>query len=275
MTLVRVAAIQAKPCEGLFTERNLPRALKLLDELARKDVDVAAFPEGFPSTGEEELCHKAREINSYVIATILHKTETLKYRNESILISPDGQVVGRQGKTTLLWVFEEGLVDPVDVLPVHETEHGRIGILRCSEIIYPEPAAMLTMKGADIIFVQSNWNANVIWLWQRIILVRAWENWMPIVAVNTAEWKKDGIVYAGFDLAPKYGGHSAVVIPEDVSTLDDFIIRPYSGEKMFTEERMSSARAGGDEEIIIADIDLKRYSQFRREVFFRNRRITR
>lgn len=273
MALVRVAAIQAKPCNGLFSEKNLPRALELLDRVVRKDVDIAAFPEGFPSTGDKELCRKAKEISTYIIATILQKTGAHKYRNESILIDPNGQVVGRQGKMMLLWVFEEGLVEPVSDLPVYETTHGRIGVLRCSEIIYPEPATMLTMKGADIIFVQSNWNSNVIWLWHRIILVRTWENWIPIVGVNTAEWVKTRIAYAGFNLAPRYGGHSIITIPEDISTLDDFIIKPYSGEKMFTEERMIKARAGRDEEILVADIDVKRYSEFRWKAFFRNRRM--
>ena len=273
MLLVRVAAIQAKPSDGLFTEKNLPRALELLDSVAKFEVDIAAFPEGYPSTGEKELCKKAREINSYVIATILQKTQAGKYGSTCILISPEGEVIGRQGKTTLLWVFEEGLFEPVDSLPLHNTAYGKVGILRCSEIIYPEPMSMLSIMGADIIFVVSNWNANVIHLWHRIILVRSWENWMPVVGVNTAEWVKSRLVYADFELEPRYGGHSIIVVPEDVSNMDEFIVRPYSGEKMFTEERLIKAKAGKDEEILVADIDLKRYSEFRWKAFFRNRRL--
>ncbi|MEM2909883.1 MAG: carbon-nitrogen hydrolase family protein [Nitrososphaerota archaeon] len=268
-----MAAIQAKPSDGLFTEKNLPRALKLLDDVARMEVDIAAFPEGYPSTGEKELCKKAREINSYVIATMLQKTQASKYGSTCILISPEGEVIGRQGKTTLLWVFEEGLFESVDSLPLHDTTHGKLGILRCSEIIYPEPMSILTMMGADIVFVVSNWNANVISLWHRIILVRSWENWMPVVGVNTAEWVKPQLVYAGFELEPRYGGHSIIVIPEDVMSIDEFIVKPYSGEKMFTEERLIRAKAGKDEEILVVDIDMKRYSEFRWKVFFRNRRL--
>lgn len=271
--MVRVAAIQAKPLGGLFTEKNLPRALELLDNAAKLEVDIAAFPEGYPSTGEKELCKKAREINSYIIATILQKTQSGKYGSTCILIGPEGEVIGRQGKTTLLWVFEEGLFEPVDHLPLHNITHGKIGILRCSEIIYPEPTSMLSMMGADIIFVVSNWNANVIHLWHRIILVRSWENWMPIVGVNTAEWIKPRLVYADFELEPKYGGHSVIVVPEDVTNMDEFIVRPYSGESMFTEERLIKAKAGKDEEILVADVDLKRYSEFRWKVFFKNRRL--
>jgi len=271
--LVKVAAIQAKPSGGLFTEKNLPRALELLENVARMDVDIAAFPEGYPSTGEGELCRKARDIGSYVIATILQKTQPHRYRSTCILISPEGEVIGRQGKTTLLWMFEEGLFESVDSLPLHDTAHGKVGILRCSEIIYPEPMAMLTMKGADIVFVVSNWNANVVHLWHRIILVRSWENWMPIVGVNTAEWVKPQLVYAGFELEPRYGGHSIIVVPEDLASMDEFIVRPYSGESMFTEERLIRAKAGKDEEILVANIELKRYSHFRWNVFFRNRKL--
>ncbi|MCS7135544.1 MAG: carbon-nitrogen hydrolase family protein [Nitrososphaerota archaeon] len=268
-----MAAIQAKPSGGLFTEKNLPRALELLDKAAKMEFDIAAFPEGYPSTGEKELCKKARDINSYIIATMLQKTQAGKYGSICILISPEGEVIGRQGKTTLLWVFEEGLFEPTDSLPLHNTKYGKLGILRCSEIIYPEPMSILTMMGADIVFVVSNWNANVIHLWHRIILVRSWENWMPIVGVNTAEWTKSRLVYADFELEPRYGGYSVIVVPEDVTNMDEFIVRPYGGENMFTEERLIKAKAGKDEEILVADVCLKLYSDFRWKVFFRNRKL--
>lgn len=271
--MVRVAAIQARPIDGLFSEKNLPRALKLLDIVKEHDVDIACFPEGYPSCGLNELCKKAREIESYVIATILVKSEGRRYESICTLIDPKGDVIGKQGKTTLLWVFEENLLEPVDSIPVHRTSIGNIGIVRCSEIIYPEPISMLTMDGADIVFVVSNWNTNVIHLWHRILLVRSWENWMPIVGVNTAVWTKHKLVYADNELEPRYGGYSVIILPEDISSIDDFIVKPYSGEVMFTEDRLIRAKAGAEEDILIADIDVKKYSEFRWKVFFRNRRL--
>lgn len=272
--MVRVAAIQARPIGGLLSEKNLQHALELLDKVRGYDVDIACFPEGYPSTGLHEISKKASDIGSYVVATFIFKDKEKRYESVCTLIGPDGEVIGKQGKTTLLWVFEENLLEPVDSLPVYDTNFGKVGIARCSEIIYPEPMLMLTRKGTDIVFVVSNWNSNVIHLWHRILLVRSWENWIPIVGVNTAVWVKHKLIYADYELEPRYGGYSMIILPEDVSSMDEFIVKPYGGEVMFTEDRLIKARAGADEEILVGDIDVRKYSDFRWNVFFRNKRLT-
>jgi len=269
---MRVAAIQAKPIDGLYSKKNVPRALKLLEKAAKKTIDIACFPDGYPSTGEKEICKKVQDLGIHVIASILIKSESGKYRNEGILISPSGEILGRHEKTVLLWAFEADLIQPGKELNVFRTRLGNIGILKCSETLYPEPATNLTLKGADIIFVQANFLSNLLGFWHRILMARSWENWMPIVAVNTARWKKKNIVYKDVELNPSYGGKSTIFIPESFQTLDEFMVKPFSGGIFYTKKRMCKAIAGYREEIIFSDIDLSIYRRFR-EVFFKNRKM--
>ncbi|MBS7644019.1 carbon-nitrogen hydrolase family protein [Candidatus Bathyarchaeota archaeon] len=269
---MRVATIQARPIDGLHSEKNVPRALKLLEEAAEKNIDLACFPDGYPSTGEKKICKKAQDLNIYVIASILTKCKNGKYCNEGVLISPSGEILGRHEKTVLLWAFEEDIIRRGKELNVFKTKLGNIGVLKCSETLYPEPAANLTLKGADIIFVQANFLSNLLEFWHRILMVRSWENWMPIVAVNTAKWKKESIIYKNFELSPSYGGKSVVFVPENFQTLDEFMVRPFNGGIFYTKKRMCKAMAGYGEEIILANIDLSIYRRFR-EVFFKNRKM--
>lgn len=270
---MRVAIIQAEPVDVLYSDRNLPRALKLLDEASKREVDIACFPDGFPSTGEKEMCKKARDLNIHVISSIARKINAHKYYDESILISSTGDVLGRHKKVILLWMFEPYLIEPGKEFNVFKTSLGNIGILKCSETLYPEPASILADKGADIIFVQANFPTNILELWHRILLVRAWENWMPIAAANVAVWVKKGVVYKDVELTTVYGGRSVIIVPEELGrSMEELPIVTFSRGDFFAERRMIKALAGHGEEIIFSDIDLNFYAKLRRD-FLKYRRF--
>jgi len=261
---MRVAVIQAEPVDALYSERNLPRALKLLDEAAKKEADIACFPDGFPSTGEKEICKKARDLDIHVIASIAKKTQSHKYYDESLMISSKGEVLGRHKKVILLWMFEPDLIEPGKEFKVFKTSLGNIGILKCSETLYPEPASILARNGADIIFVQANFPTNILELWHRILLVRAWENWVPIAAANVAVWVKTGVVYKDVELTTVYGGKSVIIVPEELGrSMEELPIVTFSRGDFFAERRMIRALAGHSEEIIYSDIDLNFYAKLR------------
>jgi len=269
---MKIAAIQPKLVGGLFNEKNVPHALNLLENAAKMEIDIACFPDGYPSTGEKELCEKARDLGIYLVASIRKKSETNKHYNEAILIGTKGEILGRHRKTTLCWLLEPELVQPGEGLNVVKINLGNMGILKCVEILYPEPATILTLKGADIIFVQANFLTNLIEFWHRTLLVRSWENWIPIVAVNTAKWRKRGYIYEDKELNIHYGGKSVIIAPENWKNIEDFIVRPFNGGIFYSKKRMRKAIAGYGEEIIFHDIDLNLYTQFRKS-FLKNRRL--
>lgn len=271
---MKVVVVQAMPVDGLYSDKNLPRALRLLDELANKGVDIVCFPDGYPSTGESEICRKARDINVYVIASIATKIAANRFYDESLVINSKGEVVGRHKKVVLLWMFEPYLIEPGKEFGVFKTPIGNIGILKCSETLYPEPASILANKGADIIFVQANFPTNILNLWHRILLVRAWENWIPIAAANNAVWVKEGVIYKDVELTTVYGGKSIIIVPEEFGkSMEELPLIAFSHGDFFAERRMVKALAGHGEETIFSDIDLGFYSRLRKE-FLKYRRTS-
>lgn len=74
----------------------------------------------------------------------------------AVLIGPDGYI-GKCRKTHL-WNQEKLWFTPGDLgYPVFETRLGRIGLLICWDIWFPEVARILAQQGADLICSVNNW----------------------------------------------------------------------------------------------------------------------
>jgi predicted amidohydrolase len=65
----------------------------------------------------------------------------------------DGKLLGKYRKVTLPREEIDGGITPGDSFPVFETDFGKIGIMICWDVYFPEPARMLALKGAEIILL--------------------------------------------------------------------------------------------------------------------------
>jgi predicted amidohydrolase len=95
----------------------------------------------------------------YVVAGILEKDGPVLY-NTAVLIDRDGKLAGKYRKVSLPREEIEGGVTPGDDFPVFDTDFGRIGIMICWDVFFPEPARMLSLKGAEMIFMPI-WGGNL------------------------------------------------------------------------------------------------------------------
>ena len=74
----------------------------------------------------------------------------------AVLVGPEG-FVGKYRKT-YLWNQEKHFFTPGNLgFPVFETKIGRIGLLVCWDIWFPETARLVAQQGADIICVPTGW----------------------------------------------------------------------------------------------------------------------
>jgi predicted amidohydrolase len=74
----------------------------------------------------------------------------------AVLVGPDG-FIGKYRKTHL-WNQEKLFFTPGNLgLPVFDTKIGRIGLLVCWDIWFPEAARLVAQQGADIICVPTGW----------------------------------------------------------------------------------------------------------------------
>jgi len=173
---VRVAVIQFDPQAGLQNrERNLDRSLDLALKAAQGGANLIVLPElantgymfqtrkeafehaelipGGPSV--ERWLDFARKHNVYLVAGLAERAG-LKLYDSAVLLGPEG-FIGKYRKAHL-WNLEKLWFTPGDVgFPVFETAIGRIGLLICWDIWFPEVPRLLSQQGADIICSLNNW----------------------------------------------------------------------------------------------------------------------
>ncbi len=216
---VRVALVQVKPYPELDNPRNVGHAIRLLEQCQGEDVDVACLPEYFPWAGEEILADMARKLRCYIVAGLVESAGDRLF-NTATLFDRKGRIVGRQRKVNLRSIdcHHFGFAPGDSILKVFDTDFGRIGLLVGIDFWgQPEGARTLTDNGADLIINQSIFpilRAH----WKHGGLVRSFDNFIPIVGVNTADFncRVAGRVYR------HQGGHSMIIQPPRLVSEQDF-----------------------------------------------------
>ncbi len=84
------------------------------------------------------------------------------------------------------------------------TSAGRLGLVICYDLRFPEFCRTLTLQGADMLVVCAQWPAVRGHHWDVLLPARALENQLPVVAANRC----------GSDSSLAYGGHSQIVTAE-------------------------------------------------------------
>ncbi len=258
MARVRVAAIQPRPVNDDLTDPgNVRHALDLLQRCLRMDdgVQIACFPEYFPWRGREELARAAEELGIYIIAGLAEREGGRLY-NSCVLFGPDGSVVGRQRKLGLgLMERKHFGFSPGRELRVFETELGRVGIGVCVDFWGPlNVGRELVRLGAEIIF-----NPSFFFIfreaWRCLLLARAVELMVPIVAVDVAEFP----FRLGDRVFRRCGGLSCIVGPPWRS-VEEFVA--WWHKSTFSSWFLGCLGLG--EGILIRELDLGLAKRFRR-----------
>jgi len=173
---VRVAVVQCDPKVGIeHRERNLEAVQGHLNAAVRQGAKLIVLPElvttGYCFTGREEaFAHSepvpdgravrewvafAAKHDVYIVGCIVERDGSRLF-DTAVLVGPEGYV-GRYRKTHL-WNNEKLWFTPGDEgYPVFETRIGRIGMLVCWDIWFPETSRIMAQQGADIICTPTNW----------------------------------------------------------------------------------------------------------------------
>ncbi len=152
---VKVAAI----CIGFGGEHDvkLKQAIEHLHTAGQNGVDIACLPEEFAGTNAEPIpgptteavAELARQYNMYVICPIREQAGDKQY-NTAVLIDRQGQIAGYYRKIFVFW--GEGLHCSTEGVKVFDTDFGRISILTCFDLNFPELWQQCDNLGVDIVF---------------------------------------------------------------------------------------------------------------------------
>jgi predicted amidohydrolase len=260
---IRVAIVQPKPYPTFDDPRNVGHALTLLERLRGEKPDVVCFPEYFPYQGEKELGMAARQLNSYLVAGLV-EAEGDRLYNTATLFDRLGRILGRQRKRNLGVLEREQLkISPSDgVFHGFTTDFGKIGIPVCVDFWgHPEAGRQLADQGIDLVI-----NIAIFPLlrghWIRGALVRAFDNFLPVVGVNTADYN----AMINGRRIHQHGGRSFVIQVPRILDKEDF--RRWF-KSLDSLEDWVRTELDELEQIQIVELDLRTARRFRREFWNR------
>lgn len=201
---------------------NLERMTKVFETAKEQASDLILFPElcltGYfiqdldeslaePVTGSSvrymrNLC---QEFQVHTVFSWPELGDDGKIYNSACLIDRKGDVVGNYRKVHL-YDREKEIFEHGHSFDVFETELGRIGIMVCFDLDFPESARILNMKDADIILVPTN-NFYPYERYQETYLKsRSMENEIPIAICNRTG-KEQHLEYFGESAVYDAHGH--------------------------------------------------------------------
>lgn len=242
--MIRVACVQSNVVFG-DPAANAAKAISDLEFLKEQGVQLAVFPEAFLTGYCVECAEDAGAIGLDASAqnSALHRLQQAcdrldmlavvgyaeahegKLYNAAALIEP-GQTRRVYRKCHLpelgLDKFVEAGEGPLEVF---ETRIGKIGVLICFDMRFPEPTRVLALQGADLVVLPTNWPEGAQVSADYIAVARAAENRIFFATCDRV----------GEENGFRFIGKSKIIDP--------------TGKIL--------ASAGDKEETIIADLDLE------------------
>lgn len=106
----------------------------------------------------QALCDFASRLRSHVVGSHVERVSGQLFHSVA-LIAPDGRLVGRY-RQTHLDASMRPWATAGDQIPVFDTTIGRIGLLGCGDVRFPEAAGVLEVRRADIIAVPTRWDGG-------------------------------------------------------------------------------------------------------------------
>ncbi len=234
-------------------EANWRQMAAFIDEAAAKGAQLVAFPEvvnilseepqyaeAIPGPTTELLAEKAREHQIWIHGGSISEVNPDGPRtyNTTVLINPAGEIVARYSKLhnfdmTLpdgSSVRESDRKEPGRKIVTVETELGHLGFAICYDMRFPELFRLMTLQGAQIIFLPANFTMPTGKdHWESILRARAIENGCYLIAPNQVGVKEKFVAYGNSMIVDPWGTVIArasdkpgVILAEiDLDYLDD------------------------------------------------------
>ncbi len=222
MTL-KVAVAQMDPKLGQNAQ-NRTRVLALLREAVTQGARLIVFPEcatcgyGFsdldtarqfaepvPGPTTDALRTVCAETGGFVVVGLLEAMDEDVY-NTAVLVGPEG-LVGVYRKAHLPYLGVDRFVTPGNTgFRVWETPLGRIGMLICYDLRFPEAMRAVALEQADIIALPTNWPDGSQNAPQFVTRTRALENRIFLLACNRCG-EESGFWFFGHSQVTDPRGH--------------------------------------------------------------------
>lgn len=226
---IAVVQFEIKPAS---VEENLKRAEEFIQQAATAHADIIVFPEDITASSLTEkinLIDKKNEHRKYFQAlakkykiaivpdTVVEKDKSQLY-NTAYYIDASGQVKAKYRKINL-WLPERKELIPGDEISVFNTRFGKIGLIICYDLAFPETFRKMVKLDVAVVICPSYWSygdagqglkfdadAEIKFV-DAVCVARAFENEIILVFCNaggqvTIGKKQDILI-----------GHSQIAVP--------------------------------------------------------------
>ncbi|KAJ3628706.1 hypothetical protein Zmor_003944 [Zophobas morio] len=251
---------------------NIARAISFVQEASKKGANVVALPECWNSPyGTDYFSEYAEKIDNskntespsvtamqrmaiensvYLIGGSIPEKEGDRLYNTSCVFNPEGKLIAKHRKLHLydldipgkIKFQESSTLSAGNKLTVFDTPYGKFGLGICYDIRFVEYASVLTAKGCQILCYPGAFNKTTGEAhWELLQRGRAVDNQVYVCTISPARHSPKENPSPSSYVA---WGHSMVVNPWGTTI----------------------AKAEEEEKIIIADIDLSKVEEIRKNI---------
>jgi predicted amidohydrolase len=197
MGSIQAAAIQFNVKQG-DVDANLAHVRMALKRVAEQGANLAVLPEMWSSGFAyktlnvlalrtagivEELLSLSREHRLVIVGSMPEPNGDKVFN--TIFLADNGTLAGVYRKIHLFSLLgEDRAFSGGDRRLLAETSIGRIGVIICYDLRFPELSRRLAMEGAQVICIPAQWPKPREEHWRTLIRARAIENQLFVVACN-------------------------------------------------------------------------------------------
>ncbi|SRR5579863_1242166 len=208
--LIKVAVVQFEISQ-FAPQDNLEKAEQFIQQAAAQEADLIVFPEDFiagPLEGRVDLAdfdhryvkHFQQLAAQYGIdivpGSIIEGDENGLY-NTAYYIDRSGDILSQYRKVNL-WLPERSYITPGTTTAVFETRFGKVGLIICWDLMFPEIFRAMVSEGVAMVICPSYWcledagegqklnQYSEVMLVNALCLARAFENEVVLVYANAA-----------------------------------------------------------------------------------------
>jgi omega-amidase len=216
-------------------DHNLKVGLNMVEKSMKFRPDLIVFPEMFVSGFAypyitniakqffDELAgfmlNLSAKTGAHIVGGSIPELHEGKLYNTSLVISPTRKILGYYRKIHPFSLTEESKYFTGGTkVSVIETPLAKLGIVICYDIRFPEIARKLTLAGAEVLIVPSQFPHPREHHWESLLKSRAIENQVFVAGVNRVGGRN-----------PSYFGHSMLIDPygdvmEELKDKEDILV---------------------------------------------------
>lgn len=215
--LIKVAVVQFEISQ-FAPQENLEKAEQFIQQAAAQEADLIVFPEDFiagPLDGRVDLAdfdqqyvkHFQKLAAQYHIdivpGSIIEGDEDGLY-NTAYYIDRDGDILSQYRKNNL-WLSERSYITPGNDISVFETRLGKVGLIICWDLMFPEMFRAMVSEGVEMVICPSYWCLEdagrgqklnqyaEVTLVNALCIARAFENEVVLIYANAAGKQISGL----------------------------------------------------------------------------------